>query len=66
MSKRKKSKIKDAPNLKRFRSEIQTLTRSDRYFPRQGPKQTRKQKRKEARLEKKSRKDAYCRRIAVS
>ncbi|XP_060588437.1 nucleolar MIF4G domain-containing protein 1-like [Ruditapes philippinarum] len=65
MTKRKKNKIKDAPNLKKFRSEIQTLTRSDRFFPRQGPKQTRKQKRKEARLEKKSRKDAYCRRIAI-
>ncbi|XP_053374395.1 nucleolar MIF4G domain-containing protein 1 homolog [Mercenaria mercenaria] len=65
MTKRKRSKIKDAPNLKRFRSEIQSLTHSERYFPRQGPKQTRKEKRKEARLEKKSRKNAYCRRLPI-
>lgn len=73
MTKRKQHRFPDEPNLKRFRTEIKSLTKSN-SSPKHGstggrsvlPKQSRKQRRKEARLEKKSRKNAYSRKMPVS
>lgn len=72
MTKRKKPHFEDEPNLKRYRTEIKSLTKQDNAFKHGAygsvnlPKQSRKERRKEARLEKKSRRNAYSRRIPVT
>jgi len=71
MNKRKQERFADEPNLKRFRSEVKSLSKSDNLFKHASsvkstePKQSRKERRKEARVEKKMKKNAYSRKITV-